>query len=236
MSWLSFTVPKPDYLPGPPEAAASQATQELVLNQTFPLALNLTIGLMGLVAFAGILIAAISMLTAYGNEDRVTRAKTNLQYSLLGFAVIILAYAIVSIVVSVALPDQSWVPHAYALDTNALLPSENFLVSQHDDRVSLPSGDFLTQVIPAIVANVFFFIGFLTFIALLYGGALLVIGRGNEDYINKAKNIIIYSMMGLAFAVLGYALIYGIATVDLTQNPETTADDLNVDSFPNAPN
>ena len=73
-------------------------------------------------------------------------------------------------------------------------------------------------------------------IALFYGGVLLVIGRGNEEYIDKAKTSLFTSMMGLAFAVLGYAFIYGIATIgDLTQNPETTSDDLNVDTFPNAP-
>lgn len=232
------TVPKPDYLPGPSEELTGDSTQDYVLNVTVPRTINIAIGLMGLGAFIGILISAITMLTAYGNEDKINRAKNNLKYSLLGFMITVLSYAIVSIVVSVSLPqeDISFIPTAHAVssrDVNVLLPSQRDLIENQDPqgRVSLPSGDLVTEVVPGIITNILYMVGLLIFIALMYGGVLLVIGRGNEDMTNKAKSIITYGGVALVLVTLGYAIIYGIATLNFNQDDSTDADDVFVESI-----
>jgi cell division protein FtsB len=244
-------IPQPDFIPGPSQGSTGSVVQDYALNSGIPKALNIGIGLLGIGAFLSILISAIQMLTAYGKEDQINRAKTNLRYSLLGFLISILAYGIVSIVVSIALPNSSgdaaqnteessflMIPTAYAVDVNEdinyLMPDEKSFIEDHDaqGRVSLPNGDFLGEVVPAVVTNIMYMVGFLIFIALIYGGTLMVIGRGNEEEVGKAKNIILYSAIALVLVSLGYALIYGIATLQLNNDATDNTDEVFSDTNP----
>jgi len=225
----AIEIPKPDYLPGPSEDVTSGfESQSYILNTTIPTAINISIGILGLAAFLGMVISSVQFLTAYGNEDKINRAKTNLRYSVFGFLLIIMSYAIISIIVSVALPQEDetsfLVPRAYAVsssDLDVLFPDQETLIEEQgseddiDRGVSLPSGDFVTEILPAIITNLLYLVGFLVFIAFMYGGVLLVIGRGNEDMTTKAKNIIIYSAIALGIVMIGFAVIFGIATIDL---------------------
>jgi hypothetical protein len=228
----SLVIPQPDYLPGPPSGIQGEDTRNYLFEVTVPRALNIAVGLLGLGAFMAMLIAAITLLTAYGNEDKINRAKRNLQFSLIGFILIVFAFAIVSIVTAVALPSESsWIPTATALDieetAETLLPSTQSLLENGEKyEVELPSGDLVSEIFPAVVSNILFFIGFLIFIAMMYGGILLVVGRGNEDMQSKAKSIIIWAMVALGIIGVGYAVIYGIATLNLENDPGTDADDV----------
>lgn len=244
------TIPVPDFLPAPDVGERGYDTQNYILNETIPRVINIVIGLMGIATFLGILFGAIQMLTAYGNEDKVNRAKTNLRYGIFGFVVVILAYGIVSVIVSIALPNERdsdeetsfempnlfGVPSAYAVDVDddvdILLPSQQDFIEDHDEdnRVSLPGGDFLGEIVPAVITNVMYVTAFLIFIAFMYGGVLLVTGRGNEESVTKAKNIIIYSAVALALISLGYAIVYGIANLNLTEDEDSTADEVFTDT------
>lgn len=223
-------IPQPDFLPSPDVSVDAYETQKYILNEAIPVFINITIGVLALTAFLGILISAIQMLTAYGNEDKLNRAKTNLRYALIGLLVVILSYAIVSVIVSVTLPKEqdqqeiTWIPVASALDVTedveTLFPNQRELIEEQDKerRVSLPGGNFLGEIVPAIVTNLMYVVGFLIFIAFMYGGVLLVIGRGNEESLTKAKNILIYAGIALGLVSLGFALVYGIATLNLGAN------------------
>jgi len=234
------TIPVPDFLPAPDVGTTGGETQNYILNETIPRAINIGIGILSITAFNGILISAIQMLTAYGNDEKLNRAKTNLRYSLIGLVLVMLSYAIVSIVVSIALPNEedaeSWlIPSAYAVDdedVEILLPSQQDLIEAQDDqgRVALPGGDFLGEVVPAIITNIMYVVAFLIFIAFMYGGVLLVIGRGQEESLTKAKNIMVYAAIALALVSLGFALVYGITTLNLTEDEESTSDDVFVDT------
>lgn len=235
-------IPQPDFLPTPDPGANAEDTQDYILNESIPRAINLGLAVLGIAAFAGILISSIQMLTAYGNEDKINKAKTNLRYALMGFLVAILAYGIVSVVVSITLPnetdqsEETWlIPRAHALDEEALdllLPNQQELIENQDaqGRVSLPGGDALGEVIPALITNILYLVTFLIFIAFMYGGTLMVIGRGNEENVTKAKNIVIYAAVAMAIMALGYALIYGIATLNLDEDSTTESDNIYVDT------
>jgi len=256
-------IPKPDFLPGPDSVTTSgdtisgEDTQDYVLNTTIPRVINIVLGLFGIGTFLAILISAVNMLIAWGNEDKVTKAKKNLQFSILGFVLSLFAYAIVSIAVSIALPSDSpetsfidhIIPSAYAEDTtptntsnaanslDTLLPSQYDLIESQggtDDEpgrgVALPSGDLVGEIIPAIITNIMFAVGFLIFIGFMYGGVLMVYGRGNEEHVGKAKNIIVYSSIALGLMGFGYAIVYGIATINFDQDENSTLDDVYVDT------
>lgn len=231
-------IPKPDFLPGPSaEMTAKGAdTQDFILNTGVPRAINIVIGLLGIATFIAIVIASISMLTAFGNEDKYTKAKTNLFYAIMGFVIVLLSFALVSIIVSVALPSESgssFIPHVYAVDVNKdinlLLPEEkDFIQDQGNNQVSLPSGDFLTEIVPAVIINVFYVIGFLIVIAFTAAGIILVTGRGNEESVTKAKQIASFSGIAIALLALGFALVYGLANLNLSQD---TQQEINDQSF-----
>lgn len=234
---VQYDIPKPDFLIGPSVTVdPGSGAQEYVLNQTIPKVINIVIGILGIGAFIGILFAAFNMLTAYGDEEKVSKGKTILTYALVGFTLSILAYAIVSIVVSIALPKEEaslFIPRAYAASSldqqvEQLFPSQEDLIEKQDDqnRVSLPSGDMLTEIVPAIVTNIFYMIGFLIFVGFMYGGILMVAGRGNEEMNAKAKNIIIWSGIALVIVATGYAFIYGIASLDLTNDQSSESDNV----------
>lgn len=240
------TIPKPDFLPGPEstsetgEALSGADTQNYVLNTTIPRVINIVLGLFGIGTFLAILFSAVNMLTAWGNEDKTTKAKRTLQFSILGFVLSLFAYALVSIIVSLALPSEDqtsfidWLaPSAYAdqIDVDILFPTETELIESQDPTrgVSLPSGDLITEVVPAIVTNIMFAVGFLIFIGFCYGGVLMVVGRGNEEMVTKAKNIVVYSAVALGLLGFGYAIVYGIATISFQEDANSELDDVYVD-------
>lgn len=226
-------VPKPDFMVGPQEGQSAEDTQDRVLNVTIPRVINLAAGLLGIATFTAVLIAAIVLVTSFGNEDKVNRAKRNLQYSLLGFGLVLLSYAIVSIVVSISVQDQSsFIPTAYAveLDNSAqnklelLLPSQKDLIQDPSGgQVELPSGNLVTEVLPSLVLNLLYLFGFMVLAAIIVAGVYLVTGRGNEEMVDKAKKIIIYLSIALALVAFAYAIIYGLATLNLNNNPNDTS-------------
>ncbi len=233
------TIPKPDYLPGPTEATtnAGKDTQNYILNTSIPKMINAGIGLIGIGAFIGLLIGAINMLTAYGVEDKYKKGKDIIKYSLTGLFIVILSYAIVSIISSISLPNSStsttsFIPTAFAVDTtkdiDTLLPPEKTLIEDQsrDKNVSIAGGDLITEVVPGIITNIFYLTGLLIFISITIGGVYMVTGRGNEEANTKAKNIIIYSLVAMAVLSLGYAIIYGIATITLSNDTNSSSDNV----------
>lgn len=237
-------IPKPKFLPGPDKeiTETGAGTQDYILNTTIPRIINIIIALLAIAAFIGIIVASINMLTAFGNEDKYNRSKNNLKYTIYGFLLVILSYAIVSIIVSVSLPSDddnrgnSFIPSAYAVnvekDLDILFPKESDIIQDQGEgrEVSLPSGDFLTEIIPAAIVNIFYFVGLLVFIAFTVAGVLLIAGRGNEEMLTKAKRIVTYSAVAIALLALGYAIIFGIATLNLTQDKDD-ATEIKDDTF-----
>ena len=121
-------------------------------------------------------------------------------------------------------------PNSPARDlTQIVLPSEDSIFGGENNGINLPSGDALTEVVPAIVTNFFYVIGFLIFVALIYAGFLLVIGRGNEENTEKAKQILTSGALALALVVLGYAIVYGISTIQFENDPQSQIDDIYTD-------
>lgn len=216
------SIPKPDYQIGPAANQSAEQTQNYILNTTVPRAINIGTGVLSVSAFIGIVVSALQMLLAWGNEDRLTKAKNTFRYSVMGLLVILLSYAIISVILSLSLPTAHFelIPSAYALDVNnasdLLLPNTQDILQSN--RVDLPSGDAVTEVFPALVTNLLYLFGFLLFISMLYAGSLLVTGRGNEDSVTKARQIFVYGLIAMALVGAGYALVYGIATLDLSTN------------------
>ncbi len=63
-----------------------------------PALTSVIIGMAGGLAFLFIVIGGIQLLTAYGDEEKITGAKKTITYAIVGLLIAILSYAIVSII------------------------------------------------------------------------------------------------------------------------------------------
>ena len=70
-------------------------------NEVLPNITKTVIAITGGLALLFLIISGIQLLTAFGNEERVTAAKKTLAYSLIGLLIATLSYAIVQIIVSI---------------------------------------------------------------------------------------------------------------------------------------
>ena len=58
------------------------------------------LGLLGLIAVAFLIYAGVLMVTAGGNDEQVSKAKTTITYAVIGIIIILLSYTIVTFVTS----------------------------------------------------------------------------------------------------------------------------------------
>ncbi|MFA5359823.1 MAG: pilin [Patescibacteria group bacterium] len=64
----------------------------------------------------------------------------------------------------------------------------------------------LTNRIGKIISVANSFLGVIFLLLMIYAGFLWMTARGNEQQLEKAKNIIIYSIIGLAVVLAAYAI------------------------------
>lgn len=80
---------------------------------------------------------------------------------------------------------------------------------------SLPHGDINQDFLPFFINTALSIAGTLIFTSFMYAGYLLVFVNDNEEKVEKGKKILIYSAIGAAVMAISYAVIYGIANLDL---------------------
>jgi len=71
----------------------------------------------------------------------------------------------------------------------------------------LGSVSTITGVLTGIIKWMLGLVGFLALIALIIGGGRMVIDFGNEEQVHKAKQTILWAVIGLAVVILSYALV-----------------------------
>ncbi len=65
----------------------------------------------------------------------------------------------------------------------------------------------VNAVIPRLINIALFVVGITAIFMMIYGGVRYVLSHGNRDNVKEAKNTIIYAIVGLVVAIMGYALI-----------------------------
>lgn len=99
-----------------------------------------------------------------------------------------------------------------------LAPQEELIEGSRNAQehaVHLPSGKIDTDFMPFFINTGLSIMGTLIFVALLYAGFLMIFSQDNEESINKGKKILINIVVGAAVAAIAYAVIYGVANLDL---------------------
>lgn len=83
--------------------------------------------------------------------------------------------------------------------------SNSALCKSKDDNVTDTVGDIVNILLWAI--------GLLSVVMIIVGGIFYVISAGDSGKVAKAKNTIMYAVVGLIVALLAYAIVYWVRSV-----------------------
>ena len=75
------------------------------------------------------------------------------------------------------------------------------------------NGGDMKNIVSNVLRTLFFILGVLAVIMIIYAGIQYVISAGDSGKVTKAKNTIIYSVVGLVVAIMAYAIVGYIAGV-----------------------
>lgn len=65
----------------------------------------------------------------------------------------------------------------------------------------------IKTIVGNIIGTMLFIVGVLSVIMIIYGGIMYVISAGDSGKIGKAKNTIIYAVVGLVVSILSYSIV-----------------------------
>lgn len=87
-------------------------------------------------------------------------------------------------------------------------------ITAENEEGTVPEGDLQEDFIPQLVRLLFFFtsLGFL--ITLIVASVMMVVSLDNEEYHTKAKDMIIFALVGFAFIALAFALVQAVTDID----------------------
>ena len=80
------------------------------------------------------------------------------------------------------------------------------LESSADQTNGLVKEEDPSPIIGSLIGTILAFVGVLFFILVIYGGLLWMTARGNEQQIEKAKNLIGSAIVGLIIVLSAYAI------------------------------
>ena len=86
-----------------PHAPAGASNEQYFGGIFIPAFTKVVIGAAGATAVLFIIIGGVEFLTAYGNEEKITKGKKTITYAIIGLLIAILSYAIVTIISSINL-------------------------------------------------------------------------------------------------------------------------------------
>jgi hypothetical protein len=87
-------------------------------------------------------------------------------------------------------------------------------VGNMDDTAGWAGYDITVEdpepIIGQVIKTIISFLGVIFFILIVYGGFMWMTARGNADQIDKAKKIIMNSIVGLVLVLFAYAITWYI--------------------------
>lgn len=84
--------------------------------------------------------------------------------------------------------------------------------------LTIPTIDILTKnvepdkVVLKLITIALFFIGALAFVFVIWGGILFVTSGGDAEKTTKARNTLLYAIIGIVVVVLAYAIVTWAST------------------------
>lgn len=79
----------------------------------------------------------------------------------------------------------------------------------------LPVAEFRQEFLPQVARVMIYGMGFVAFVMFFVSGSIMVLSWGDDETQKKARDIIIWGLVGMAFAAASYALVRGILNIEL---------------------
>lgn len=93
---------------------------------------------------------------------------------------------------------------------SALLPKSVLAVDVINSNavpVVVNSGPSVNQLISNIISILIYVVGIASVIVIIIGGIMYVVSAGNPDSVKKAKDAILYAVIGLVVAFSAFAIV-----------------------------
>lgn len=146
--------------------------------------------LAGIVAVVYVIYAGIKYIMSQGSPDETAKAQSTLLNSLLGLALAMVAVAVVSYLGNHLAGSTGGGPGVSGVDVS-----------------SLPKTPATSATIKVILTIVFSVIGALSLLFITIGGFRYVLSQGDPQATGKAKNTILYALIGLVVAIMAQILV-----------------------------
>lgn len=231
---------KPSLLPGPDkDQVKDEGSRKILTESVLPKFAIRFISLIGAISLLFIVIGGVRYTMVYNNDEAAEKAKNQITYAIVGFLVAILSYTIVTIVTNLDFAGEPTsmrlIPTAYATkispeNIDELLlprPGEKYDGAEDEDDGSTtkPFYDELSavqglpevtdqEVITSAIKTILGAASLLAIIAVCVAGLYYLIARGDEEKVTKAKNILVYLIIGMVVISASYAVVSGIAQFD----------------------
>ena len=97
---------------------------------------------------------------------------------------------------------------------NTVIPCYGGSSACGDEVQALPTPDFRDQFLPIVTRFLLYGMATVAFIMFFVAGVMLVTASGDQERTKKAKNIILWGIVGMTFAGGAYALVRGVLGLD----------------------
>jgi hypothetical protein len=147
----------------------------------------------GVVAVAFVIYAGFRYVTSQGSPDETSKAQSTITNALIGLAIAMVAVALVS-----------YLGNKLGGARVGSHPGHHLDVSSLPNPGVATTGSNMPKTILTIVFSV---LGALSLLFITIGGMRYVISQGDAQATAKAKNTIIYALVGLAIALIAQAIV-----------------------------
>lgn len=144
--------------------------------------------LLGSIIVLFMAISSIKMITAHGEEEKITQQKRNLTWSLMGMLLILLASNIVNAVYVIREPTE----------------------------VAAAAPETAITEVASVIRLILVFMGPLAIAFTIYAGFLYLTALDNEERVNKAKRMIVAGVVAIVIIFAAFAIVNTITGAQLT--------------------
>ena len=144
----------------------------------------------GLVAFGFIIYGGIRYITSQGSPDQTSKAMSTILNAVGGLVIALVAIGVVSY-----LGNRLGGAYGSAGPQGSL------------DISSLPHTPATQNTLKSVLSLTFAVVGGLSFLFIVIGGFRYVLSHGDAQGVDRAKNTILYALIGLIVALLAEALV-----------------------------
>ena len=153
------------------------------------------------IAILLIVVAGIYLMTSPEITEMKEKAINTIKWSIAGLIIIMLSYTIVEIINNIAFSSGS-------------NPDIELDVERNNALDGLVKGDLRSELIPELIQTILKLMGTLAFLLFIYAGGIMVLRNGDEEKVTKAKDIIIYAIIGAVVSLLAYLIIEAVIQFD----------------------